>query len=54
MMLNQLYNWILRELVFLWVIVVPTLSSYTLLAWVIRVKLTLKFTFLHKGILVIT
>ena len=39
--LNQFQNWILRELVPLWVLVVPTLSSYTILAWVMRVKLSL-------------
>ena len=30
-MLNQLYNWILRGSVLLWVSVVPTLSLYTML-----------------------
>ena len=40
-MLNQLQNWILRELVPLWVPVVPALSSYILLARIMRIELTL-------------
>ena len=40
-MLNQLQNWILRDPVLLWVLVVLTLSSYTILTWFIRVGLTL-------------
>ena len=48
-MLNQLQNCIMRELVLLWVVVVPVLSSYTLLAWI-----NSRFTFVHKGLLVIT
>ena len=40
-MLNQLQNWILRQLVHLWILMLPALSSYTMLAWFIRVGLTL-------------
>ena len=40
-MLNQLQTWILREPVLLWVLVVPTLSSYTMMAWFMRVRLAL-------------
>ena len=39
--LNLLQNWILRKPVFLWVPVALAKSSYTLLAWVIRVKFVL-------------
>ena len=40
-MLNQLQNWIMREPILVGVLVVPALSSYTLLAWVMSVKLAL-------------
>ena len=40
-MLNQLQNWILKELVLLWVLVVPTLSSYTMMTWFMRIELAL-------------
>ena len=40
-MLNQLQNWIMKELVLLWVPMVPSVSSHTLLAWVIGVGLAL-------------
>ena len=44
----------MRELVFLWVLMVLALSSYTLLALIMRVELTFRFTFVRKSILVIT
>ena len=50
---NQLQNWILREPVLLYVPMVPDLSSYTLLAWIMRVKLAIGSLFSHKNILVI-
>ena len=40
-MLNHLQNWILKEPILLWVTVVPTLSSYAMLAWIMKVGLTL-------------
>ena len=40
-MLNQIQNWIMREPVFLWVLMVPALSSYILLARIMRVGLAL-------------
>ena len=42
-MLNQLQNWIWRELVLLWVLVVLALNSYTMMTRFIMVKLTLGF-----------
>ena len=39
--LNQLYNWILREPVLLWFLVVPALSSYTMMTQFIRIELAL-------------
>ena len=54
-MLNQLYNWILREPILLWVPMVLTLSLYTMMTWFMRVKLALgSFILIQKGILVIT
>ena len=53
-MLNQLQNWIMKELVPLWVLMMPALSSYTLLACTNYDDLIdSRFTFVHKGILVI-
>ena len=40
-MLNQIQNWIMREPIFSWVLVVPALSSYILLARIMRVGLAL-------------
>ena len=40
-MLNQLQNWIMGDLVLLWVLVVPTLSSYVMMTWFMRVGLGL-------------
>ena len=40
-MLNQLQNWILRKSVLLWVPMVLTLSSYTVMTWFMRVGLAL-------------
>ena len=48
-MLNQILNWIIRELVFLLVLVVPALSSYTLFAWVMRVELALSLLLCIKA-----
>ena len=53
--LNQLQNWIMRELEILWVLVVPTLSSYiyhndtVYEGWIDS-----KFILMHNFILVIT
>ena len=40
-MLNQLQNWILRELILLWVLVVLVLNSYTMIARFIRIELVI-------------
>ena len=40
-MLNQLQNWIMKELILLWVPIVPILSSYTMMTWFIMVGLVL-------------
>ena len=52
-MLNQLHNQILRESVLLWVPMVPTLSSYTMITWFMIVGLTISSLLCKNGILVI-
>ena len=53
-MLNQLQNWILSEPILLWVPMVPTQNSNTLLAWVMRVEMTLGSLLYIRVFLVIT
>ena len=52
-MLNQLQNWILREPILLWVLVVLALSSLCLVGIDYKGQIGSKFTFVHKGVLVI-
>ena len=52
-MLNQLYNWILKEPILLWVPVVPVLSSYTLIGIDYEGRIGSRFIFVHTGVLVI-
>ena len=52
-MLNQLYSWILKEPILLWVPVVPVLSSYTLIGIDYEGRIGSRFIFVHIGVLVI-